>query len=617
MKTRTLALLLASLITFSILAGAAGYYVTLPGTQPTPTATYTPKPTVQPTATPTPTLLPLPYHPYDIYPEPNSTDVPVTVNISITFSRPPPIVELHSDPEIEISHVTKETVDIASGRFTFHLAKPLQPETVYTVTITYGQEKAPEGFKPTSTITWSFKTASIPTPTPYPTSTPTESPKPSPTASPSSTPTPVPTQNYSYSIYFTPDSQVANYLSEAISNARSYVYAAFYDLDLTDVAEDLLEAKMRGVDVRVVTDSDNMDNPAITLLQEAGVVIGDSDPDFMHNKFVIIDDELVWTGSMNPTFNGVNRNNNNVVVITGVPELVAEFKQEFEELWSGVFGGGEPTLHPEITVNSNFSLEVYFAPEDEVESQIIEELTKAEKAIYFATFTFTSRNIADVLINEHNQGVSVNGIYESFQTGGYSTYNLLLENGIEVIKDGNPAVMHHKFFVIDNYTVVTGSFNPTKHANEDNDENILIIHNRAVAEIFAIEFKKLWKEWHTPTPTPEPTSPPNSKIVISYVHYDAAGNDHYNLNDEYVILKNNGVESVDLTGWILKDEAGHTFKFPSFILEAGATVTIHTGSGEDTQTDLYWGSGRAIWNNDHDTVYLYDDGMKLIDSESW
>lgn len=63
-----------------------------------------------------------------------------------------------------------------------------------------------------------------------------------------------------------------------------------------------------------------------------------------------------------------------------------------------------------------------------------------------------------------------------------------------------------------------------------------------------------------------------------------------------MILKNNGVESVDLTGWTLKDEADHTFKFPSFLLEAGATVTIHTGSGEDTQTDLYWGSSQAIWN---------------------
>jgi len=89
------------------------------------------------------------------------------------------------------------------------------------------------------------------------------------------------------------------------------------------------------------------------------------------------------------------------------------------------------------------------------------------------------------------------------------------------------------------------------------------------------------------------------------------------LNDEYIVIKNVGSEAVDLTAWELKDEAGHCFTFPSFTLEAGATVTVHTGSGGNTQTDLYWGRGAAVWNNDHDTAYLYDSGMNLKDQESW
>jgi len=109
----------------------------------------------------------------------------------------------------------------------------------------------------------------------------------------------------------------------------------------------------------------------------------------------------------------------------------------------------------------------------------------------------------------------------------------------------------------------------------------------------------------------------SSTVVIWKVHYDAAGNDHQNLNDEYVVLKNIGSTAVSLKGWTLKDEAGKTFRFPSFVLEPGKTVTIHTGSGTNTATDLYWGSGRAIWNNDGDTVYLYNSKGELIDKYSW
>ena len=414
-------------------------------------------------------------------------------------------------------------------------------------------------------------------------------------------------------VYFTPNGQVLDRLIELIDGAQRYVYAAFYDLDLEDIAEALIDAKARGVDVKVVVDSDNIDNPAVRALLNAGVVVGDRDPDFMHNKFIIIDDEVVWTGSMNPTYNGVYRNDNNVVVISRLPELVEDFKQEFNELWNGVYGGGAPVPYPEITVNSTFSVEVYFAPEDDVEERIVEELASAKKAVYFATFVFTSKPIANVLIDKHDEGVVVNGIYESFQAGGYSTYSLLEAHGIEVVKDGNPAVMHHKFFVIDNYTVITGSFNPTRHANEANDENVIIIHNRLIAERFAVQFKTMWSEWYTIKPTPTA----GLKVVIYHVHYDAEGNDNENLNDEYVVIKNLGDTAVDLTGWTLRDEAGHTFTFPRFTLDAGATVTVHTGSGINTETHLYWGKSRAVWNNDHDTAYLYDSHGNLIDKKDW
>ncbi len=76
----------------------------------------------------------------------------------------------------------------------------------------------------------------------------------------------------------------------------------------------------------------------------------------------------------------------------------------------------------------------------------------------------------------------------------------------------------------------------------------------------------------TTTPTPDSTS--TTSVEIAYVHYDAYGNNNYNLNDEYIVIKNVGDTSVNLEGWILKDEAGHTFVFPSITLDPRETVTI-------------------------------------------
>ena len=101
----------------------------------------------------------------DFIPGRGAKDVPLNTCISVSFWRPPHIVKLETEPEVEISHVKKEYVDIASGRFTFYPAEPLQPEINYTVKITFGTNKFPD-FKrvpqvPYETISWDFTTTSI------------------------------------------------------------------------------------------------------------------------------------------------------------------------------------------------------------------------------------------------------------------------------------------------------------------------------------------------------------------------------------------------------------------------------------------------------------------------
>nr|WP_241966872.1 lamin tail domain-containing protein [Haloplanus aerogenes] len=110
---------------------------------------------------------------------------------------------------------------------------------------------------------------------------------------------------------------------------------------------------------------------------------------------------------------------------------------------------------------------------------------------------------------------------------------------------------------------------------------------------------------------------PGEAIALVDINADADGNDNEHLNDEYIILENTGDTAVDLSGWTLADAAGHTYTFPDGVtLPAGGQVTIHTGSGIDTDTDLYWGQGSAVWNNGGDTVTVRTaDGTIVLEEE--
>jgi len=111
-------------------------------------------------------------------------------------------------------------------------------------------------------------------------------------------------------------------------------------------------------------------------------------------------------------------------------------------------------------------------------------------------------------------------------------------------------------------------------------------------------------------------------IYIYSFHYNAAGDDNYNLNDEYVIFGNKCSYSVDMSSWTVKDEtASHLYTFPSFTFQPGAFVTLSTGLGTDTNSVLYWGrsSGNyaAIWNNGGDTLYIRDNSGNLVLVQSY
>ena len=96
----------------------------------------------------------------------------------------------------------------------------------------------------------------------------------------------------------------------------------------------------------------------------------------------------------------------------------------------------------------------------------------------------------------------------------------------------------------------------------------------------------------------------SSQLVVSNIHADAAGNDHDNLNEEYITFTNKGDDELTLTSWTIEDAVNHEYSVPEFTLGAHESVTLYTGSGTNSASKLYWGSGSAIWNNTGDTIIV-------------
>lgn len=107
------------------------------------------------------------------------------------------------------------------------------------------------------------------------------------------------------------------------------------------------------------------------------------------------------------------------------------------------------------------------------------------------------------------------------------------------------------------------------------------------------------------------------KLKIININYDAPGNDNLNLNGEWVEIKNLGKDPVNMKNFVLKDLANHIFTFPDYTLNPNSVVKIYSGCGTNTKDSLYWCSTGAIWNNDTDTAFLYDNNGNLIDKYTY
>lgn len=293
-------------------------------------------------------------------------------------------------------------------------------------------------------------------------------------------------------------------LIQLINTAQVSIHIASFEFNLTPVAQALIEAKNRGVDVKWITDDKyglqadlEPEHGQFALLKSAGIEVKDDAgrSSYMHNKFWIFDQQTVWTGSTNITVNGIFKNNSDVLVVRS-PDLAYIYEREFQELWSGQFGPKAPsTINNQWVILDGSPVQVLFSAEDHAINNLIALIKDAKTSIRFLTFSFTDHPLAQSMIDRANVGVDVKGIFEAYGSNSiYSELKTFWCAQIPVRQDGNPRYLHNKLIIVDNSIVVTGSLNFSANGDDSNEENVIIVDNSEIAALYLQEFDKLWNQ---------------------------------------------------------------------------------------------------------------------------
>jgi phosphatidylserine/phosphatidylglycerophosphate/cardiolipin synthase-like enzyme len=298
-----------------------------------------------------------------------------------------------------------------------------------------------------------------------------------------------------------PAGSVEEKLIEHINNAQVSIHIAGFEFNLTRVAEALVAAKNRGVDVKWMADDKNgtqydtqPGRGQFSMLTGAGIPVkDDARSALMHNKFWVFDSQIVWTGSTNATVNGVYKQNNNVIIIRS-QEIALMYEREFQEMWNGQFGPRAPsTVNNQWAILEGTPVQVLFTPEDKVMSKVIAVINDAQENVRFMAFSFTDDPLALMMINRAKAGVDVSGVFETFGSNSpNSELSKLWCAGLSVRQDGNSSFLHHKVIIVDDSIVITGSMNFSANADESNEENVIILDNAGIAALYLREFETVW-----------------------------------------------------------------------------------------------------------------------------
>jgi competence ComEA-like helix-hairpin-helix protein len=263
---------------------------------------------------------------------------------------------------------------------------------------------------------------------------------------------------------------------------------------------------------------------------------GSKGSSLMHHKFVIVDHRFVIITSANFTLSDTSGdfsnssslgNANNLLKIDS-SELASLLTEEFNIMWGdGVggkpdskFGVKKPVRNPQTIILGNSKVTVHFSPTSPTEpwnissnGLIAKTLSKSTKTVDLALFVFSDQQLANILEERHHQNVQVRALIapqfayrpysEALDMMGFALSdnckyevdnrpwkNPISTVGVPILPKGD--LLHDKFAVIDNKTVITGSHNWSEAANNGNDETLIVIENPTVAVHYQREFDRLY-----------------------------------------------------------------------------------------------------------------------------
>lgn len=277
-----------------------------------------------------------------------------------------------------------------------------------------------------------------------------------------------------------------------INGAISKLDVAIFQMAHTGIRDALINAKNRGVAVRVVTEASNWGADMNSLVAAGIPVVKDTDggagSGLMHNKFAIRDGNAVLTGSYNWTVTQATNDKNSLIILTNASALASIFTTEFNKMFvSKTFGTQKTETTTKSAYVDGYLVEAHFSPKGNLTAKLKTQIYNCHSTFIFNIFTFTDSGIATALKGKKAEGKNIKGSFDRWQAdSAYSQDESLAAGGVGVRRDTYTGLLHDKTAAIDRGTTsdpvgIIGSFNWTVSANDTNDENLLIIHNPTVA----------------------------------------------------------------------------------------------------------------------------------------
>jgi len=304
---------------------------------------------------------------------------------------------------------------------------------------------------------------------------------------------------------------ITTYFNDTIKaymdRAQSTLDICVYNASDATIATAINDAYNRGVSVRYIADDDVVNSMLSSLNPNIPIVYRDPVPaGIMHNKFIIVDansanNAWVMSGSTNWTNpNNLFNDYNNLIFIQD-QAIAKAYTLEFEEMWGGTFGTHKTNNTPHKFIVDGKDVEVYFSPSDQTTSKILEVINDVDYTLEFGLLGFTRDDLGQAVIDMHNSfGTNVRGIIEDVNTTG-SEFAALIAAGVNVKSHmGISYAFHHKYAIADadvtlsDPTVLTGSHNWSSNAENNSDENTIIIHDHTIANIYLQEFTERFNE---------------------------------------------------------------------------------------------------------------------------